>query len=597
MICSAVVIAGLFAFTRVPIELAPSMEFPSLTVTTTWSGTSPETVEMFLTAPIEEVVNTIAGVKRVRSRSAEGSSSVDVEFEQATDMNFARLELYEKLAALAETFPPAVSQPVLSRYVPEDFEQLQGFLTFALSGKQTAAELRRFAREQMVPALLSVKGVAKVEVVGGEEREFHVVLRPERVAALGLSIQQVVRELQEVEFIAPVGVVQIADSRTIVTVKNTHRDVAHMLDIPLTHLPNGSVIRLGDVAFIEDGITTPQSIYRINGKPAVTLVVNKEPHTSIITVADRVFDCIAELRRHFGPDIECLSVIDKSNVMREELENVRREIVVSVVAIILVLVMTLGNVRAPLVLMLPLLLSLAGRFVVFWLLGLSLHLLTLAGLVLGMGRVVDDAIVVMDNIQRRTRSEFSDATIVAGVRQVRLPVIASTITTVGALVPLFFLPRDLKPYFTEFAFAVGIALLISLLVSFTVIPTVVRNVPRVLVTPPTILSIGEKVLDAYRSLLQICLRYRKTVVALVVLAFGLPVWLLPQRIQSEHPLATLYNGVMDSEWSARLRPYVEAALGGVAHVFFTKVTKGEVWSWGSETYIILHVGFPQGTEM
>ena len=597
MFFGALLLAGFFAFSRLPIELAPSMEFPSLTVTATWSGTSPETVEMFLTAPIEEVINTVAGVKRVRSRSAEGSSSVDVEFEQATDMNFARLELYEKLAALAETFPAGVAQPLISRYVPEDFEQLQGFLTFALGGKETAAEVRRFAREQFVPALLSVKGVANVEVVGGEERELHVILEPERIAALGLSVQAVVRELQDVEFIAALGVLKGADRRTIVVVRNTHRDASQMLDIPLMHSPNGRVVRLGDVATIEDGTTTPQSIYRINGKPAVTVVVNKEPHTNIIAVADRVFDRITELRRRFGNDIECVTVIDKSKQMREELENVQREIGVSIVAIVLVLVATLGNVRAPLVLFVSLLLSLAGTFVVFWLLGLSLHLLTLAGLVLGMGRVVDDAIVVIDNIQRRTRGETSDAKLVAAVDQVRLPVIASTITTVGALVPMFFLPRDLKPYFAEFAFAVGIALLISLLVSFTIIPTIVRNAPGVLVTPPVIVSIGEKILDLYRSLLRICLRYRKTVVVLVALAFGLPVWLVPQRIESEHRLATLYNAVMDSEWGARVRPYVVAALGGVAHVFFTKVTKGEVWSWGSETYLIVRVGFPQGTEM
>lgn len=594
MVCGALVLAGLFAFTRLPIELAPTIDFPSLTINTSWGNTSPETVEQFITAPIEEVANTVSGVKNVRSRSTEGRSSVDVEFEQGTDMNFARLELYEKLAALAETFTAGVRLPVIARYVPEDFRELQGFLTFALASEMSAAVLRTYAAERIVPALTSIKGVARVEIIGGEEREVHVLLDPKRVAAAGLTVDAILAELGDVESNAPVGMLQRGAARMIVAVENNHAGIDDILDLPLRNQGN-ALLRLRDIATAHDTVAETRSMYRIDGRPSITLLVDKEPHINTIEVADRVIVRLNELAAAFPGNLSLTKVVDKSKQMREELENLRREVFFSIFFIWLVLVVALGSLRAPLVLMSSLVISLAGTLLVFWLLGLGLHLLTLAGLVLGFGRVVDDSIVVLDNIQRR--DDNSDTGIVSAVAQVRLPVIASTITTIGALLPIAFLPQDLKPYFREFGLAVGIALVMSLIVSFTVIPVIIRNAPAVLATSGRFDGIGNRILAAYRKALSLCLHWRKSVLAVVVLAFGLPVWLLPERIAAEHLPARIYNAVFASEPMIAARPYLNAALGGASHLFFTKVTKGEVWEWGNETYLVVRVGFPQGTEL
>ncbi len=596
MICGAVVLAGLFAFTRLPIELAPSIDFPSLTINTSWGSTSPETVEQFVTAPIEEVVNTVAGVKNVRSRSSEGRSSVDVEFEQGTDMSFARLELYEKLAALAETFPAGVRSPQIAPYVPEDFKELQGFLTFALSSDLNAAALRTYAMERIVPGLMSVKGVSRVEILGGEERELHVLLDPKRVTAAGLTVDAVLAELRDVEFSAPVGMVHEGTARMILAVSNTNARTDDILDLPLC-VKGSALLRLRDVATVRDTIAETRSIYRIDGRPSITLVVDKEPHVNTIEVADRVLARLKELVAAFPGNLSFTKVVDKSEQMREELENLRREVFFSILCIWLVMVVALGNLRAPLVLMSSLVISLAGTLLVFWLLGLSLHLLTLAGLVLGFGRVVDDSIVVLDNIQRRSAGMVTDGGIVHAVAQVRLPVIASTITTVGALLPIAFLPPDLKPYFREFGLAVGIALVMSLFVSFTIIPVMIRNAPDALKTSGRFDAQGDRILSAYRHVLSWCLRWRKSVLAVVVLAFGLPVWLLPERIDADHLPARIYNLVFSSEPVIAARPSINMLLGGALHLFSTKVMKGEVWEWGNETYLVVRVGFPQGTEL
>jgi multidrug efflux pump subunit AcrB len=597
MICGAVVLAGLFAFTRLPIELAPSIDFPSLTINTSWGNASPETVEQFVTAPIEEVANTVGGVKNVRSRSSEGRSSVDVEFEQGTDMSFARLELYEKLAALAETFPPGVGVPEIERYVPEDFLELQGFMTFAVAADRPAAVIRAYALERIVPGLLSIKGVARVEIVGGEDRELHVLLEPRRIAAAALTMQAIIKRLNDLDVRVSVGVLSRNDRRLIIGVREHSQRVEDILDLPLAVREHGAVLRLRDVAAVHDTIAETRNVYRINGKPSVTVIVDKEPHINTLSVAERVKATLSEVAKEFPGQLLVTTVTDKSRQMREELENLRREVVVSLALIWIVLVVSLASLRAPLLIMASLVVSLAGTMVVFALLGLSLHLLTLAGLVLGFGRVVDDAIVVLDNIQRRSAAGVSDETMVLGVQQVRLPVIASTITTVGALVPIAFLPKELKPYFGEFALAVGVALLMSLVASCTVIPVAARAMPQILESQKRLERWGEKILAGYRTLLHWCLRRQKFVLALVVLAFGLPVWLLPEHIESDALPAKAYNAIFSSSVMVSIRPFVNHALGGVSHLFFTKVTKGEVWDWGNETYLVVRVGFPQGTEL
>lgn len=602
MLHGVLLAGGLFGLTRLPIELSPSIEFPSLSIHTSWGSTSPETVEMFLTAQIEEIASTIQGVKKVSSRSREGRSVVDIEFEQATDMNFARLELYEKLSAFAETLPPGISPPTIERYVPEDFRELQGFLTFAVAGKQPASSIRKYAEERIAPALLSIKGIAKVEVHGGEEREIQIELEQDRVNALGLSVQGVAASLNALEYSASAGVVHQSNGRVTVSVQNRHAHIANILANPIHTTSNGRIVRLRDIGDVKDGVGELNSIYRVNGKPSVTLVIDKEPRINTIRVADDVFLKLQELAKQMPEGFEFITMTDKSEQMRGELDSLYREFIVSLLCIWIVLLLFLGNARAALIILSSIFFSLAGTFLVFWFFGLSLHLLTLAGLVFGFGRVVDDSIVVLDNIQRHTSSEGTSQgrtpeKIIHAVEQVRLPVIASTIATVGALVPIAFLPQDLKPYFLDFGIAVGASLLMSLLVSFALIPSIANGLSFSSPRTGKLVRLYSLLSSVYIRVLKLSLRFRKTVLCLLILALGLPFWLLPNRIESEKTLAKVYNYVFENEFVASIRPYLNYGLGGTSHLFFSKVTQGEVWDWGNETYLILRVGFPQGTEI
>jgi HAE1 family hydrophobic/amphiphilic exporter-1 len=599
MFYAALVVGGIFAFTRLPLELAPAKEFPRLSVVTTWGSTSPETVEQFITAPIEELANTVSGVRKVSSTSEEGRSTVDIEFEPKTDMNFARLELLEKLAAFAETLPPGATPPVLHRYVPKDLRDLQGFLSYSLVGDRPAHVLRKFAEESIAPALLTIKGIANVQTLGGEQREIQIEIDPARVAALGLRVEDINARLRELHYNAPLGTLESSARRILIAVRNRTLAIRDLEQLIVGRTPRGTPVRLSHIGMVRDGFAEPRSFYRINGKPTVSIIIDKEPHTHTLALADAVFEKLAALSKTFPPGFLLIKESDKSERMRRELGKLYQEIIVSLACIFIVLLLFLRNLKAPLLILSSILFSLAGTFLLFWLFGLGLHLLTLAGLVLGFGRLVDDSIVVLENINRHqfTNAADTSATIATAVSEIALPVVASTFTTVGALLPLSFLPQDLKPYFLDFGIAVGVSMFMSLLVSFTLIPTVSAHTKLQPLRISILETIGARALRAYQWLLHHVLRRRKITLAFTLWLFGLPVWLLPEKIESESLAASIYNQTLGSETYKTLKPYIDYVLGGTSHLFFAKVAKGEVWAFGEQTYLVVGVGFPQGTEI
>ena len=188
---AALVASGLFALERLPVDLTPAVDLPALSIQTAWPGVAAETVEMILTSPIEETAHTIPGIRRVSSVSSEGLSRVHAEFEQKTNMDFARLELYEKLAALVRTLPPGIGSPALDPYVPEDLRNLHGFMSYSLVGTQSASVLRNLGQGEIALRLRSIRGVADVVVLGGEEEEVHIELDAQKILSLGLRVEEV----------------------------------------------------------------------------------------------------------------------------------------------------------------------------------------------------------------------------------------------------------------------------------------------------------------------------------------------------------------------------------------------------------------------
>ena len=470
MFVLAVLFTGLASLSRLPLELTPEVSFPKLSVVTYWPDTSPEIVEAFVTSPIEAAANTVSHVRKVSSVSEEGKSTVNVEFARGTDMDFAALELSEKLSLLKDELPYGVQPPKIQKYIPEEF-QTGRFLSYHLTGNFTLPAIRRFALERLRPPLLAVEGVADVQVLGGQDPELQIEIDPEKIKTFNLTEAQVHAALQDLNLRMTAGKIYQG---------NFKYDL--IIDEPLTNLEqirntviasnNGSVIRMHDVAQVKVGYGQPRSYFRIDGNPAVVINIEKEVGTNTIKVADQVFARLAELKKHFPPTMKLIKERDQSEEIRRELKNLSSRAAFCIAIIFLVLLLFLRNFRSPLIILATIFFSVLLTFNFFYFASLGLNLLTLAGLALGFGMLVDNSIVVLDNIFRQ-RSQGLHILEAAekGTREMALPMVASTLTTVAAFIPFLYLTGELRIYYLPFAMAVGFSLLASLLVAFTFTPS------------------------------------------------------------------------------------------------------------------------------
>ena len=483
MAYAAVALLGVAAWRNIPIELLPDTQLPRLKVTGRWRGASPETVEAFLTSPLESVIQQVKGVEKIVSDSYEengmGTASIDVEFTRDTDMDFARLDLSERIATLEEELPPGTERVVVEPYVPEEFqEQNKPFLRYTLTGPYTLEALRDHVDDVLAPEIQQVDGVGVVRVSGGRKRRLEIELDEAEIAGLGLDPATVRRKIQELDMQKEVGAVREGDRQRAITIVNRPESAEDVRNAVLM-AAGGTPVRVGDVATVHDRFEEAQSYYRINGRPAVSFSVTKEIGANTVRVADAVKGRIAELEPFNPYGTRLILDDDESKEIREQLSDLRMRSLFSALVIFVVLLVFLGSIRSAALIFATIAFSVLIALNLIYFGGLTLNILTLMGLAMGFGLIVDNAIVVLENVYRRWRGgEPPVAAAEEGAREVVLPILASTATTLIVFVPFVYLQGELKVYYVPLAIVVGLTLVASLFVAFTFIPSLAARVLR-----------------------------------------------------------------------------------------------------------------------
>jgi len=551
----AVLFTGLVSLSHLPLELTPEVDFPKLSVVTYWPDSSPEAVEAFVTAPIEAVANTVTNVRKVESISREGQSTVHIEFLRGTDMDFAALELNEKLSIIREELPYGTLPPQIQKYIPREF-QTGNFLSYRLTGPYTLQEIRRIALEYLKTPLMGVKGVADVQVIGGQDRELRILLDPERLRAFDLPEDEIARVLRDFNLRLTAGKIFQGGRQFDLFIDNplsTMREIEEA--IIANH--NGRLIRVKDVAQVVDTYGEPRSLSRIDGMPAVMINIKREVGTNTIKVADRVFAKLEELKSKLPPRLQLIKERDQSEKIRRELSRLSSRAGFSILVIFLVLLAFLRNLKTPVIILSTIFFSVLLTINFFYIARVGLNLLTLAGLALGFGMLVDNSIVVLDNIYRhRQRGEELLEASQRGTSEVMLPIGASTLTTVAAFIPFLYMTGELRLYYLPFAMAVGLSLLSSLLVAFTLTPSITRKALAGKVLLHSAASLPALLERAYQNLVRWVLRHK----ALTLLMAGL-------------------------------------AFAGSFYLFDKYVTKGRIFGWGRDDYLVVSISMPTGSEL
>lgn len=454
--CIAIGILGVAALRNVPLELVPEVALPQLTVEARWPGASPEAVEAFITSPLERIVQQIPGVERIASVSETGVATIEVMFRRRTNMDLTRLELAERLRTARRNLPDGVS-PGITPYVPLAIRNLQRpFLEYTVTGPHAPEALRAHVRAVLEPALLQVAGVRAVQVHGGRDGVLLVTLEPERLQALGLDRLAVLQRIRTLDH-----------GRAF---RHGVESIEELLALPV-RTDQDRIVRLRDVALVNDTLDEARQLYRVDGDPAVSFTVHRQVGTNVLSVADAVKARLRDVAALGPPGTRLILDADESAVVRGQLSDLGTRALLSAAVIFAVLWLSLRAVGSAVVVFASIGLSVLLTVNLIYLGGLTLNVLTLMGIAVGFGLIVDNAIVVVENIHRRR--QLGDAPAMAacrGARQVVLPITAATLTTVIALVPFVYVQGELRAYYVPFAIVVTLSLLGSLVIAFTFVP-------------------------------------------------------------------------------------------------------------------------------
>ncbi|MFQ5790766.1 MAG: efflux RND transporter permease subunit, partial [Acidobacteriota bacterium] len=463
----AAVVFGLVAFDDLAVDLLPEITYPSLTVRTELEGAAPAEVESLVTRTVENAVGVVNNVVQVSSSSRTNVSEVTLEFGWDTNMDMAALDVRERLDLIE--LPEEAGRPVLLRYDPS----LDPIMRIGLYGDEDLIRLRLIADQEVKRYLERVEGVAAVLVNGGLEEEIHIELDERHLANLGISVNQVIARLAQENVNLTAGRLREGQTEYLVRTINEFERPADMRAIVIARTA-GAEVRLEDVAGVARGHKEREVITRINGHESVEVAVYKEGGTNTVTVAQAVTERLDELRERLGrlgSNLELSVVTDQSRYIRQSVREVLQTAVIGGTLAIGVLLLFLRNIQSTVIIGISIPISVVATFFLMYLTGVSLNIMSLGGLTLGIGLLVDNSIVVLESIQRK-REEGLGALEAArvGAGEVGQAVVASTLTTVCVFVPIVFVEGVAGQLFGDQAVTVTFSLSVSLILALTLIP-------------------------------------------------------------------------------------------------------------------------------
>lgn len=466
------VLFGLIALSGLKVNLLPDLSYPTLTVRTEYEGAAPAEIENLVSQPVEEALGVVKNVRKIHSVSRSGQSDVILEFAWGTDMEMASLDVRDKLDVLV--LPLESKKPVLLRFNPST----DPIIRLGLTGPSVGAsfneaelkQLRRFADDELKKRLEPVTGVAAVKVGGGLEDEIEVALDQQKLSQLGLTVAAVSDRLGKENVNVSAGRIEEGSQRYLVRTINQFSSLDQMRDM-LVKVENGVPIRLKDIADVRQGFKEREGIVRIDGREAIELAIYKEGDGNTVAVATALKAALEKIKNNLPPGAKLTTIDDQSTFIQHSLDEVRNDAMLGGLLAVLMIYFFLNHARSTFIIALSLPISLIATFFFMGQAGLSLNVMSLGGLALATGMVVDDSIVVLENIARlREKGMGIIEAAIKGTREVSMAVTASTLTTVAVFFPLVFVEGIAGQLFRDQALTITFAMLISLVVAMTLIP-------------------------------------------------------------------------------------------------------------------------------
>jgi len=467
MMISALVVLGLFSYSRLGVDLFPNIDFPIVTITTTLRGASPEEIETSVTKQIEEAVNTISGIDELRSSSFEGLSQVIVTFVLEKDADVGAQEVRDAVGRVLADLPQGTDPPVIQKFDPG----ATPVMSIAVSGGMPLREITELAKKRIKEPLETIKGVGKITMVGGREREVHVIVNPMKLAAFKLSIKQVKESLEQQNIEVPGGRVEQGRRELVLRTMGRIESPSGFEKVVIANV-NGVPVRVRDIGRVVDSEEEPRTLARLDGTSAISLIVQKQSGMNTVEVIQRVKEDLEALKKGLPPGVSARVIRDQSEFILGSVHTVQEHLVLGAVLASLVVLLFMGSYRSTLIAAVAIPTSLIATYILMDTAGFTLNNMTLLGLALSVGVVIDDAIVVLENIFRHMEEDGTPAMRAAGeaTREIGTAVMATTLSLVIIFLPLAYMPGIVGRFLKEYGLTVAFAIMVSLFVAFTLTP-------------------------------------------------------------------------------------------------------------------------------
>jgi len=463
MMILTIVVLGAFAYLRLGIDLMPNVEFPYVIIQTSLRGAGPEEMESSVTKPIEESVNTISGIEDVTSTSYEGLSVVMVKFKLEKNGDVAAQEVRDKVNSVLSQLPQGTNPPVIGKF---DIGA-SAVLNVVVSGNRDLIDLTQIAKKKIKENIETVSGVGAIDIVGGREREIHLVVNPLKLSAMNLSIRAVKDAITQQNIEIPGGKVEQKEKEFVLRTMGRIQNVKDFNDIVIANI-NGTPVRVSDIGRVEDTGARMTTASYYNGKPSVTLVVKKQSGTNTVAVVKNIKERITELKNSLPSGVETTIIGDQSVFIKNSVDTVTEHLVLGAIFAALMVLLFIGDFRSTIISSLAIPTSLIGTLIFMQMAGFTINTMTLLGLTIAVGIVVDDAIVMLENIYRHMEEHKMSPLKAAldGSREIGFAVVAMSAALLVIFVPLAYMGgiigRFLKSYGLTIAFAVAISVFVAL---------------------------------------------------------------------------------------------------------------------------------------
>ncbi|MCG5233548.1 efflux RND transporter permease subunit [Xanthobacter oligotrophicus] len=583
----SLIVAGLFAYRQLPVAALPRVDFPTITITATLPGASPETMATAVATPIERQLATIAGISSLTSSSTQGSSSITVQFDLNRNIDAAALDVQSALSVAQRQLPQEMTTPPSFRKVnPADAPVL---LLVISSDTLPLSAVNEYADTLIGQQISQLPGVAQVQIYGTQKYAVRIRVDPAAAGARNISADDIQGAVSAAASNTPLGIISGPKQSQTIDMGSTKADAAQFRRIVVAWR-NGAPVRLEEIATISDGVENERVASWFNDTRAIILAVVRQPDANTVSVVDEVRARLPSFRAQLPASVNIDTFMDRSVSIRDAVADVQKTLFEAIVLVVLVIFLFLRNVRATIIPSLALPISIVSTFAVMWVLGFSINNMTLLALTLCVGFVVDDAIVVLENIYRHVENgEKPFRAAIRGSREIGFTIISMTLSLVAVFIPVLFMGGVVGRVFREFAVTISVAILVSGFVSLTLTPMLcarVMKAPNHSRKPSLFFRVTERMFDAwlgaYRVSLDFVLRHRPfmlvvtlaTVVLSVYLYIIIPKGFFPQ--EDNGFITGTVEAATDSSFDAMVvrQKEVAAAVRADPDVDYVVVTAG-----------------------